>query len=249
MNSPCPPRKPSTGCSPVLSKTLSPTYPLNAATSWDNSSWEKEDSCTGRSLFPSTARQLWPGAETFSGPAMQNGLDLMQRDNTFGKKTPESPVPNLKSENSPCVETQQPIGQPCEDQQQQEIYRLSQTMYTYVVTTNCAALGATMYNQFQWSELAQSTGVEVQLVRAVGPGTKQGTKLMLKIQGPSGGMVTEINQMLSSMNSGEPLIFHTSCVGLTAIRFVSSVRVQHCHCMPLSFGSRPTWIPECGTQM
>jgi len=140
-------------------------------------------------------------------------------------------------------------GQQYEQAQLPEIYPRCPMMYSFVVITNCGELAATAYNQFQWSELVQYSGGEVVLARVVGPGTRQVSKLTLKILEPNGGMVTTIMNVLSSMNSGVPLTFRTSYAGSTGIQFASSVKVPHCHCLPLASGSRPTWTPDCGTPM
>lgn len=248
-STPCRPRKPATGSLPFPSTCSCPTYHRDVAMC--PASWRSElvDSSIGNSASRSSRRSLLPEFEKHSDLYMQNPPDLMQSEPTSGKKTPESMEPNLNSERSPSVAMPSPIGMPFSWQPRQEISQPSQLMSKYVVITNCDALVQTMYNLCLWNDSLKFSGAELGLGKVVVHGTKQGSKLTVKILEPSGGMDTWVKLTLSSMNSGEPLISSTSSDGLIVTQYVWRTRVGQCHCQPNNFGLRRTLIHGCGIRM
>lgn len=243
---PCPLRKLSTGSSRSPITDTSRTFQQISLTSKDNLKKEKADSSIG-SWSPRSGRKLlWPESGDCLATTTPSRLDLTQPESMCGKRTPVSPVPSSSSVHYHSEETPPLTGNKCEPTPSPGIWIPSRQTSTYVVTTNCVELATTISNQLQWSEPVQFSGAQLQLVSHVEHGKKQAFRLMLKIQEPSGGTDTWAKRMLSLTNLEDPSISHTFSDGWIDTQYVWKTKVDHCHCLPLIFGSRPTWILECG---
>ena len=155
----------------------------------------------------------------------------------------------MNLESCPLDETLKPTGSWSENKPSPDIWKKYHQMSSYVVTTNCAELARTICNQLQWSEAVQFSGAEVEVESRVALGKKLAIRLTLKIPEPNGGMDTWAKKMSSLMNSEAPLISHTFFDGWIVTQYEWKTKVHHCHCVPDPFGLRPTWTPECGTQI
>lgn len=141
-----------------------------------------------------------PSSRLLFQEAIGNSPDPLLQQSTFGKKRPASKAPSLNSEPVSSNETPPPTGTLCEPWQELETSMISRQTFSFVVITNCEASASTVLFQFQCFVQAFCTGGRVALGKREGLSKRLEHYAILKIPGPSGGVVTKAKQMLSSMN-------------------------------------------------
>lgn len=104
-----------------------------------------------------------------------------------------------------------------------------------------------MRHQWEWSGLAPFSGDPPVLARVEELGKKPVWKLTQKTRDPSGGVVTEVNDIVSLTSFVEPLMLLTCSDGWIDIRVSWSAKVEACLCRSNTTGSRLTYHPECGS--
>ena len=109
---PCRPSKPAIGSSRFPPTCTCPTFHRDIAMCRANWKPASADSCIGNSSFRPQPRLLSPLLEPLSDLYMRNPPDLTQAEPTAGRKTPESPEPNLNSANSQSAGTPNLTGMP-----------------------------------------------------------------------------------------------------------------------------------------
>lgn len=208
---PCPRSKAATGCLLCRGKTLCRICQPELYTSVDNLNQEEPQGFYTGSYWLLRQNAEDQNSSPFSEkPLMSSSPDPVQQMNTSGKKTPELQGHNLNSEASPSTEQSQKTGTGFEHWLFKEALMKSHLTFSFVVTTNCAELAKTTYDQLLWSAPAQFSGAEPGLVSRSWHGNKLLWMPTLKIQDPSSGTVTEIMNMWSWMNFEVSFIKHRS---------------------------------------
>lgn len=129
-----------------------------------------------------------------------NSLDQRPQTPTYGKRKHECLSPSLSWGESPSVVTMPPIGTLFGNPPRMEEYSKSQPMYEYNITGHYALSLQTIVHHLLWSDKFSSLVAELALENLAAHGMKQVFLLTLKIREQNFGMVTEINNMLLSMN-------------------------------------------------
>lgn len=240
----------STGSSPSPEMTGRPVYRRESIGSEDNlNGAQPRDTSTGSVWWPSPRRNLWPESnQSLENPCTPNSRDQRVPTTTFGRKTPESKVPNLNTGNDPSSETAQRIGTPSGDLQLLEISVPFRQKYVFVITGHCDQLQRTLQNQLVWSELALYSSVQLEQENHDLLGNRLGWKLTVRIPTQSFGAVTVAKNVLSSMNFVVASMYHTYYDGLIVIHATWKLKDHLSHYVQNPFGSHPTWTWNNGTQ-
>lgn len=106
----------------------------------------------------------------------------------------------------------------------------------------------TIKDRLLWSELAGYSGAKLELENRDVLGMKQEWTLILKIQGPNSGMVTEVKSMLSLMNFEEISMYRTCSAGSIDILSVWRSKAPPCLWLPRHSGSPVTTTPTPGSR-
>lgn len=104
-----------------------------------------------------------------------------------------------------------------------------------------------MHERLLLNEMCVSSGVEVVQASHKELGLKQELMLIVKIPVQSGGVVTVVNQMLSSMNFEVTSESVTCCDGSTVIQSLWKLKGVRCRLSPQIFGLPLTWTHARGT--
>lgn len=232
-----------------LTTPSSPTFHLNVLGSEDSLSVEKEDLSIGKYVCPSKAKEASNRSVTFSDPFMPSFQEATPPPSMSGKKTPESPEPNLNWERNQSNATANKIGTPYGNMPLKDNYFRSPVQYELRVIGLCEQLVQTMQNQLEWSELASYTGVQQELVRVGDLGKKQAWTLTLKIRTQNSGAGTLAKAMLLSMNFVVVSTYRTCCDGLIVTQQLWKSKEAVSYWLAPKFGSRRIYTHENGTQM
>lgn len=158
-------------------------------------------------------------------------------ESMFGRKILESPVPSSSTASSLCEETPPRIGSPSVVLPLKESWKKYLPMFSFVVTLHCEGLAKTIYDRFLWSALVQFSGVELALESREEPGMKRVWTLTLRIRTPNFGMVTDLIDMLLSMNLEEASQSAICFDGWTDIRSSWKSKGAQLCCMQHESGS------------
>lgn len=192
-----------TGCSPSRTTCSHPFCHQESYGSKDSLKREMEDTCIGNSWSPQGRRRLFgTSSRSLARQSMENSPEAQPQTPMSGKKQPEYKVLNSNLEVSPSSETQQPIGVKSEREPSPVNLMKSPMMYTFDITGISSELQPIIQHRLEWSELATCSGVRLSWESRGALGTRPEWRLILRIPGPNGGAVTEVNNMLSSMNFG-----------------------------------------------
>jgi len=238
-SSPCPVRKPSTGCLLCQPTSSCPSCLRPARTYKDNLNSVKEDTYTGNSWSPSPKKLRSAEYGMFSAESTPNERAVTPPARMFSKKKQPFPVRNSSLDAYRSVATSQPTGPWSKHQPKQETWSLYPQMYTFVATINCGVYARTIYAQWEWSEHVMFSGGELALASRETPGQPQVWTVTLKTRTQNFGTVTAIMTMWSSMNFEEELQSITYSDGWIDTHVLWKSRDQVCHCAQETCGSRP----------
>lgn len=129
-----------------------------------------------------------------------NYQDQRPQTPTYGKRKRGSQSPSLSWGEDPIDVTMPPIGTLFGNPPSPVEYSKSPPMYEYNITAHYALSLQTIAHHLLWSDKFSSFVAELALESLAAHGMKQVFLLILKIREPNSGMVTEINEMLLSMN-------------------------------------------------
>jgi len=169
--------------------------------------------------FDSARRLLWP-PPTASLPAAPPPSP------TYGRTTPPSDDDSTL-EQSPSSETLRRTGSPSGSQLRVETSSPSPPTYELLVIGPLSKLGQILTNLNQWSELALSTGVQLELVNRDELGPKRDWILSLRIPILNSGVVTRVKTMLSWMSFEEGSTSVISFDGSTVTLYALKSRALH----------------------
>lgn len=124
----------------------------------------------------------------------------------------------------------------------------SRPMYIFGIILGSKESQKTMSNRLEWSEPVQFFGAQLEQARVIVLGRKPVYKLTLRIRSPSGGMVTDIKNTLSSMNLEESSTSRIYCDGLTSILSRWRLKVAKPPCWHEESGSPVTFTQTNGIQ-
>jgi len=176
----------------------------------------------------------------------QNQQDPKPPTTTSGRTRPPLKELDLNMDECALIAVKVKIGTLSKVPVEMAGWTISQVIFTSVVTTPSKELALIILNLLQWNEMFSCSGEQLELENPEKPGTEPVWKLTLKIQGPNFGMVTKINDILSSMSSGVGLISHIYCDGSTVILLSSKLKVaRQCLVRHLS-GLPATFTPSIG---
>lgn len=129
-----------------------------------------------------------------------NSPDQRPQTPTYGKRKRGSQSPSSSWGEDLTEEIMPPIGMQFGNQLSPVRYSTSQPMYEYNITAHYGLSLQTIAHHLLWSDKFSSSVAELGLENLAAHGMKQVFLLILKIREPNFGMVTEINNMLLSMN-------------------------------------------------
>lgn len=129
-----------------------------------------------------------------------NFPDRRPQTPTFGKRKRGSQSPSSSWGEDLTEETMPQIGMLYGKQLSPVRYSTSQPMYEYNITAHFGLSLQTIAHQLLLNDRFSSFVAELGLENLAAHGMKQVFLLILKIREPNSGMVTEINEMLLSMN-------------------------------------------------
>jgi len=152
---------------------------------------------------------LLPSSELWETPVTGNSPGPMPPKGTYGRMTQRSPTPGLSWDPNRSDEMLRMTGLSLKSRLSQEIWDQSQVIYTYVIigkfVTNIdpsVQLLRTIASRLERSRRFMFSGVVLGPENLDVLGTKPASQLTVKTPGQNGGMVTEVNKMLLSMNFG-----------------------------------------------
>lgn len=188
------------------------------------------DMSIGKSSLQSGLRRASQGLRRSLGlPARTSSSHVQKKLKlTAGKMTLQSEA-DSSSEQNPFVLTKKQIGKLSGKNnliiegstQLKASSSVSPQLFEWRIIGPYAQLVHTilLLTQFEIKKFTTSGG-QLTLGSHTGHGLKQEWMLIAKIRGPSGGMVTKVNEMLLWMNFEEELISHISSAGLTGIQLL-----------------------------
>lgn len=221
-----------------------------------NSKLESEDSSTASSSPISARRELWPSVLPASAQDIGNELGPAQPTITFGKmrvlsKAVDSRLEELSNSrlvNDLIVETSKRIGTLSGKQQSLVTLETSRHHYAWFITVHSGRLLRIIWNHQLWRDLAKYSGASLERESRETLGWGPEYQLTLKIQNPSSGAVTAVNNLLLSMNSEEVLTSATCCAGSIDIRSSWKSKEVPSPFWPSGSGSQATSTQDVGTQ-
>lgn len=125
---------------------------------------------------------------------------------------------------------------------------ISRRRFEFQVIELSEQFQATLLARLEWSELATSFGVRVELVNQGLLGNLLERKLILRIPYRNSGVAIMVKRMLLSMNFGEVSLSLTCCDGWTDIRSTWKLKVRRSRYLPKEFGSRAIYRRVSGIQ-
>jgi len=213
------------------------------------------DTCTSNAVSPSARRNLCREfKECLEPESTANSQEVKPLLPTAPKKIREL-ASRLNMEHVLSEETKSETGSPSgysslvNDRIQPEVVTLTQSRPTFewYLTVPSGRLPATSLLASQLFDMLRYFGELLVLENHDVLGMKQDSMLMLRIQEPSFGMVTNVKQMLSSMNFEEESTLRICLDGLTVIRCVWKSKDQRDRRLWKRSGSHPMWTQTFGT--
>ena len=168
--------------------------------------------------------------------------------NTFGKTTQLLQERDSNLARNLFGETLEQIGPVFESTRNVEISEVSPMIYTFVITVRSKELAKTYASRLLWTEAVQFSSVRLELVKAIGPGVKQGYKLILRTPSQSGGVATKLKNTLLSMNFVVLLVSPIYYGGLTDIQSWWKPKEELDLLWQSNSGSPPMLSQSFGTQ-
>lgn len=191
-------------------------------------------------LFPKSYEPWVPG--TMSPPGHP------QQTSTYGKMRALSLVLGSVTVVDLIGGTIQRTGMPFGYMQCWEMLAQSPHQYEFKVTGLSSKSLQTTWLHPLWYEFVMSTGASLAQESREELGMLPVGTLILKIQDPSFGAVTETKRLLSSMNFEEELTSGMYCDGSIAIQSLWKSKAVQCHSSPPPSTSHPISTQESGIQ-
>lgn len=119
-----------------------------------------------------------------------------------GRKTPELKTPNLSSAKDCYKGTLPRIGSRSGTRLSTEILKESRQIYEFAILEPCDLLPTSTLNQVLWSELVDCSWVRLGRAKVTVHGRKPAVMPIVSLPLRSGGMVTRVRLLLSSMSFG-----------------------------------------------
>lgn len=238
------------GCSPCPMPPSRPTFLRESCGSVDSSNSHYPSSYTGSSSSPLPRNSLLERLESCSETSMQSSPKAKQQKTTYGKKTPAFPERNSSLGPSLWTGPLPKTGSSFAQAQNLATWmtRPFPQMFLYDITVPCDELLQTTLLQLRWSEAVLSCGALLVQGRVEELGKKPVQQLLLKIQEPNGGVVTEVNQTLLSMNFEVQSTYRTYSGGWIVIHVLWKPKAGPCHCLFLNSGSPQICTQANGTK-
>lgn len=214
----------------------------------DNRSEVQEDCYTGNVLPGSQDLRDWQPYAAYGRERIASPHAPMPQTPTYGRMTPPCPTPDFSWAPSLQEETNQPTGSTYGTPQPPETTAPFQRTSVCVVICPCEESQQTIYNRFKWSALYQYDGVRLARGNQEQAGMKPVYTVSLKFPRPSGGMATEVMNMLSSTNFVVESIYLMYFDGLIATHVTLKSKEDLYHSMQLGTGLRLTSTRMTGTQ-
>lgn len=127
------------------------------------------------------------------------------------------------------------------------ILRRFPPQFEYVIIGLSTELRRTICSHIMAHAFAKSSGVQLSLERPVWPMKKRAQTLTLRIPPRSGGMVTGLKNLLSSMNFEGVSQWNTSSDGQIVINIVWKSKAVRCRQTSAESGLHPIYLPRSGS--
>lgn len=168
-------------------------------------------SCTGKLWWCCDEKDHCPQYKVFSvNESTESSLEVTPQTSMYGRKTPELKAPSSSSEDSPCVETTQPIGMTSGTTHKEDYLKKFRQTCVYNITGHYEPLERITRSLKLWYDNALCSVDPLVLVSPDEPGKKLVYLLILRIHELNSGTATEIKNMLLSMNF-EALSTYPTC--------------------------------------
>lgn len=242
--------KASSGLSPgrassprVISRAISPME-LDGCT--DSVKLEPEDSNTFNSWSPSPRKLLWPRSPEYFPEVTENCLDPQLLMPMSQRAIPQSPTPSSVSDASLSSETQSQTGSQSGSLPPLAPTSKSQLQYAFFLTAPYVVLEQITPSLLLLAVQPLSTRASLEVVSPIKHGNRQEGQLSLRTHGRSGGLVTKVKSMLSSMNFEVLSRSTTYYDGSIHIRVMWRLKAHVYHYLQHGSGLLQTYTHESG---
>ena len=202
---------------------------------------------TGSCTWCSDLSRGFLGSSNTTRESTGSPLGVWLPPTTVSRMTPLYREQDSNLEASPLEETPPRIGTPSSATLSEATWTQFPQMYIYGITLVSRESQRTMYNRLLWSELVQYSGVQLERGKVIELGKRPVWKLTLRTHLQSGGMDTEVKNMLSLMNLEELSTSRIYCDGSTSILSRWKQKEVRSPFSPNGSGSPPTYTQQVGT--